>query len=307
MRTMPQHGILDQFIDYVDQRGLNMFGICVQRHGKLIAFHRWTADEPHPLYSMSKSYASIGVGIAIDEGRFALDDRVISFFPDSLPEKVSEYTAEMTVRDLLTMSCGVSEPVLMNGKQETGAERDWARVFLAARPDKKPGTVFVYDSGCTYMLSRIVARTTGQDLLDYMTPRLFAPLGIENPVWDRCPLGYSLGGSGLRLKTAQSLPFGQMLLQGGLWNGKRIVSTDWVREATAFQIATDNCGFFYDKSLGYGYQFWVAREGAYRASGAYGQGCFVLPHKDAVITYNAHTPDLQAILEGLWDLLIPAL
>ncbi len=301
-----KQGVLREYVEYIDERKIDMFGICVQQNGRLLDSFRWTADEPHPLYSMSKSYASIGVGIAIDEGRFSLEDRVVSFFPDLLPEKVSEYAAEMTVRDLLTMACGVSHPALMNGG-EAPAERDWAKAFLAVRPDMRPGSTFVYDSGCTYMLSRIVAKTTGEDLLDYMKPRLFDPLGIENPVWDRCPLGYSLGGTGLRLRTGQSLPFGQMLLQGGEWEGRRIVSAEWVREATSFQIATDNCGFFYDKSLGYGYQFWMAREGAYRASGAYGQGCFVLPHKDAVITYNAHCSDLQAILEGLWNIVIPKL
>ena len=297
--------ILREYIDYIDGRKINMFGICVQRHGKLIDSFRWTADEPHPLYSMSKSYTSVGVGIAIDEGRFSLTDKVISFFPELLPEQVNDYAAEMTVRDLLTMASGVSRPVLMSGSAV--AEKDWAKAFLSAQPDTRPGKTFVYDSGCTYMLSRIIAKTAGVDLLDYLTPHLFAPLGIEDPVWDRCPLGYSLGGSGLRLKTAQSLPFGQMLLQGGEWKGRRIVSAEWIREATSFQIATDNCGFFYDKSLGYGYQFWVARDGAYRASGAHGQGCFVIPRKDAVITYNAHTPDMQAILEGLWDIVIPKL
>lgn len=297
--------VLNEYVDYINERGINMYGICVQQDGELIDSFRWTPDEPHPLYSMSKSYTGVGVGIAIDEGRFSLSDKVCSFFPELLPDRVSDYAAEMSVRDLLMMASGVSQPALMNGNAVE--EKDWARVFLAATPDTRPGKTFVYDSGCTYMLSRIIAKTTGEDLLDYLKPRLFEPLGIADPVWDRCPLGYSLGGSGLRLKTAQSLPFGQMLLQGGEWEGKRIVSADWIRESTAFQIATDNCGFFYDKSLGYGYQFWVAREGAFRASGAHGQGCFVLPHRNAVITYNAHTPDMQAILEGLWDIVIAKL
>lgn len=174
-------------------------------------------------------------------------------------------------------------------------------------PDRAPGQVFVYDSGCTYMLSRIVQKTTGQDLLEYLRPRLFDPLEIEGPVWDKCPMGFSLGGTGLWLKTKQSLPFGRMLLQKGQYNGKQLVSQSWVEQATSFQIATDQCGFFYDKSLGYGYQFWMARQDAYRASGAHGQGCFVIPHKDAVITYNANTPDMQTILEKLWDLVIPNL
>ena len=294
--------VLKEYAAFIDSKNIGMYGICVQQRGEMIASHRWTGDVPHQLYSMSKSYTSIGVGIAIDEGRLALSDRVVSFFPELLPERPDDRMARMTVRDLLTMSAGFTNPI-----QPEAADRDWAAVFLSSAPDMEPGKTFVYDSMCTYMLSRIVARAAGEDLLDYMKPRLFDPLGIENPVWDRCPSGYSLGGTGLHLKTAQSLPFGQMLLQRGIWNGRRIVSEDWIGEATRYQIATDRCGFFYDKSLGYGYQFWIAREGAYRASGAYGQGCFVIPHKDAVITYNANAADLQSILEGLWDLVIPKL
>ncbi len=305
--------ILKKYVDYIDGKKIKMFGICVQQHGEMKDSHRWTEDRPHHLFSMSKSYVSIAVGIAVDEGRFSIDDRVISFFPELVPDWVGEHTARMTVKDLLMMAAGISRPVLMNGNiREPGsadprAEKDWAKVFLQTEPDMEPGKKFIYDSGCSYMLSRIIARATGQDMLDYLIPRLFGPLGIEDPVWDRCPLGYSLGGIGLRLKTADSLAFGQMLLQGGRWNGRRIVSEEWVREATTFKIATDDCGFFYDKSLGYGYQFWMGREGSFRASWAYGQGCFVIPGRDAVITYNADTDEMQALLEGMWDILIPEL
>ena len=299
--------ILRDYIDFIEQKHIDMYGICVQQHGVPIASHRWTADVPHQLYSMSKSYASIGVGIAIDEGRFSLSDRVVSFFPNLISNAIGEKMAQMTVRDLLMMAAGVSHPVLLGGRQREEMGEDWAEAFLTSEPDLQPGAAFVYDSGCTYMLSRIVASVAGMDLLDYMKPRLFEPLGIDNPVWDRCPMGYSLGGTGLHLTTAQSLAFGQMLLQGGSWRGKQVVSADWIADATRFQIATDNCGFFYDKSLGYGYQFWVGRHGTFRASGAYGQGCFVIPYKDAVITYNANTPDLQSVLEGLWDLVIERL
>jgi CubicO group peptidase (beta-lactamase class C family) len=299
-------GFLDPYVRMMDEKQINMFGIAVEQHGVLVDEYRWKPDQAHPLHSMSKSYTSIAVGMAIDEGRLRLEDRVIDFFPTLLPEKVSDYTAAMTVRDLLIMASGHSQPILMSGRREQ-LMQDWAEAFLAAAPERAPGQVFVYDSGCTYMLSRIIHRTTGLDLLEYLRPRLFDPLGIDNPVWDRCPMGFSLGGAGLWLRTKQSLPFGRMLLQKGWYNGKQLVSETWVEQATSFQIATDNCGFFYDKSLGYGYQFWMARQGAYRASGAHGQGCFVIPNRDAVITYNANTPDMQGILEGLWDLVIPQL
>jgi len=302
-----QKGFLDQYVNFINEKQINMFGIIVQQHGKIVDEHRWVEDVPHPLFSLSKSFTSVAVGMAIEEGRFTLDDKVIGFFPDLLPDVVSDNLAAMTVRDLLIMASGHEEPVLMGSQRDKITEKDWAKAFLAVPPVRKPGQVFVYDSGCTYMLSRIIHKTTGIDLFDYLMPRLFEPLGIENPVWDRCPMGFSLGGSGLNLRTSQILPFGQMLLQNGVWEGRKIVSEEWIREATQFKIATDNCGFFYDKALGYGYQFWVGREGSYRASGAHGQGCFVIPHKDAVIAYNSKTGDMQSLLEGLWDIVIPKL
>ena len=138
-------GILNEYIGYIDSRKINMFGICVQQNGKLMDEYRWTADTPHHIFSMSKSYTSIAVGMAIDEGLFSLNDKIVSFFPDLLPEEVSEYTASVTVRDLLMMACGVSRPVLMNGDlnlpyamdedEMNAAGRDWAKTFLAVQPD----------------------------------------------------------------------------------------------------------------------------------------------------------------------------
>ena len=312
---MNNSGILNEFIDYSNKNDLNMYGIALQQNGREIASYRWTKDERHPLHSMSKSYVSIAVGIAIDEGYISLSDTVVSFFPDIVLKETNAYLLQMTVRDLLIMASGHSEPVLMgrqreeltNDKWKESEEGDWTIVFLTSLPDHAPGEKFQYDSGCTYMLVRIIESATGKEFLEYITPRLFSPLGIDTPEWERCPRGHVKGGTGLSLRTEESLPFGQMLLQGGVYHDKRIVSENWIQEAAKFQIATDQSGFFYDKSLGYGYQFWVAREGAYRASGAYGQGCFVIPSRNAVICYNAHTGNLQGILEGLWEYLISKL
>ncbi|MBQ7063926.1 MAG: serine hydrolase [Firmicutes bacterium] len=306
---------LREFVELMDREQVHMFGIAIQKGGKLVDEYRWEPDVPHQLYSMSKSYTSMAVGIAIGEGRFGLDDRVADFFPEYDKGDISDLKKKTTVRHLLTMAAGHTQPVLMGGRAEElvnkdfrdPTENDWARAFLKAEPDHEPGTNFVYDSGCTYMLGRIVEKTSGEDTRDYLVPRLFEPLGIETPEWDRCPTGHSLCGSGLHLRTKQSLAFGQMLLQGGEYGGRQLVPAEWVKEATTFKIATDRCGFFPDKALGYGYQFWMARHGAYRASGAHGQGCFVVPYQDAVICYNAHTPKMQTLLEGLWDLVIPRL
>ncbi len=306
---------LTPFINCMNDNQVNMFGIAIQQGIDVIARYRWTEDVPHQLFSMSKSYTSMAVGIAISEGCFGLNDRLVDLFPEYTPENVHPYKAATTVRHLLTMSAGHDNPILLgrvaeelvNEGYKGVGDRDWVRAFMSIAPDRAPGEKFVYDNGCTYLLSRLISKYTGQNLLEYLDERLFRYLGIPTPEWDCCPAGYPLGASGLHLRTEDSLAFGRMLLDGGKYNGSQLVPEEWVREATTFKIRTDDAGFFPDKSLGYGYQFWMARHDCYRASGAATQGCFVVPYKDAVICYNADTGKMQLVLEALWDMVIPEL
>jgi len=299
------------FVETANRKNLGMYGVAVNQHGRFLGEYRFVPDEPHPLYSLSKSFASTAVGMAADEGLLKITDRVVSFFPEFLPDEVGGGLAAMTVRDLLVMASGHSAPVLMRRPPDAQTppeeqDRDWVALFLAAKPDIMPGKRFVYDSGCTYMLSAVLQKLTGQTMRDYLMPRLFEPLGIENPVWDTCPRGRTLGGTGLHLRTTQILPFGQLYLQDGVWNGKRLLSSKWIAQATSYQIGT-TCAEIYDKRMGYGYQFWMARHESYRASGAHGQGCMILPKWDAVIAYNAKTSDMQGILDNVWDNIAPKL
>ena len=306
---------LTPFIRCMDENEVNLFGIAILQGNDVIARYRWTEDVPHQLYSMSKSYTAMAVGIAISEGCFGLDDKLVDLFPEHTPSDVHPYKAATTVRHLLTMSAGHDNPLLLGRRAEEKTndqfkeveDPDWVRAFMSAAPDRAPGEKFVYDSGCTYLLSRLISKYTGQDLLEYLDERLFPYLGIRTPEWDRCPAGYPLGASGLHLRTEDSLAFGRMLLDGGKYNGRQLVPAEWVKEATTFKIRTDDAGFFPDKSLGYGYQFWMARHDCYRASGAATQGCFVIPYKDAVICYNGNTGKMQLLLEKLWELVIPNL
>ncbi len=298
-------GLLD-FVNTVETTNLNLHSLMVVRHGQVVAEGWWAPYAPqfkHTLYSLSKSFTSTAVGMAVAEGKLTVEDNVISFFKEDLPATVSENLAAMRVKDLLTMTTGHDkEPTAI---MRADGNKNWIKQFLAHPVEHKPGTHFVYNSGATYMLSAIVQKLTGQPVLAYLKPRLFDPLGIEGEDWEVDPNGINTGGWGLRLKTEDIAKFGQLYLQKGVWNGKR-----WIADATRGQVqsvggkrkAEEN-----DWLQGYGYQFWRCRHDAYRGDGAMGQYCIVLPNEDAVVAITSETGDMQAILDAVWNHILPAL
>lgn len=298
-------GFLDDFILRVKAEGLTLHGIAVQQDGETVAQHQWVPDEPHILHSLSKSFTAMAVGLAIDDGVLALTDQVYELFPEDCPPKISPYLEQMTIRHLLTMAAGHDTPKLLREQRVNVTDQNWARYYLSCELDRRPGDRFMYDTGCTYMLSYAVQKATGQTLLDYLTTRLFEPLGIGRPRWDTCPRGVNIGGAGLYLRTAQILPFGQMLLGEGLYKGRQLVPEVWVAEAIRRQIDTHSDRPDWDS--GYGYQFWMCQNGAYRGDGAEGQLCIVAPEKRAVIAVTADEPDMQAELNAIWETIWPKL
>lgn len=301
--------ILD-FIDAVEQHEHPLdavHSLMLLRHGKVIAEGWWAPygrDLPHMLYSLSKSFTSSAIGFAVDEGLLGLDDPVLSFFPDDAPEHPSNNLKAMTVRHLLSMNTGHHEDTL--NAVWRGGDDDWPRAFLAQPVAHAPGTWFAYNTPATYMLSAIVSRLTGESLLDYLRPRLFNPLGIENPAWDADSQGRSLGGSGLHITTEAIARFGQLYLQKGMWEGWRVVPEAWVDEATSVHSDSGNTQTNPDWSAGYGYQFWRGRHNTYRGDGAFGQFCLVLPEHDAVVAITSGVRDMQGLLDKVWTYLLPA-
>ncbi len=305
------NGIVE-FINAVNASGHEIHSMMILMHGKVIAEGWWAPYRPdlkHSLYSLSKSFTSTAVGFAVHEKKLSVNDKVISFFPDKLPGTVSANLSEMTIRDLLTMSAGQErEP-----RDEVRVKSDdWVRAFLAYPVKNKPGTVFLYNSLATYMLSAIVQKVTGQKIIDYLTPRLFKPLGITGMDWETSPGGINTGGWGLRLKTEDIARFGQAYLQKGKWMGKQVIPEPWVTEATSFKIdnsagASASRKESSDWMQGYCYQFWRCRHNAYRGDGAFGQYCIVLPDQDAVIAITSETKDMQGELNLVWQYLLPAL
>lgn len=305
-------GLLD-FTTAIEKANLNVHSIMVVRHGQVVGEGWWAPYAPqlkHTLYSLSKAFTSTAVGLAVAEGRLTVDDKIVSFFPDQLSATVSENLAAMRVKDLLTMSTGHDKEPNIRANGNT----NWIKAFLAAPVDHKPGTHFLYNSGATYMLSAIVQKLTGQPILTYLTPRLFGPLGIEGADWEVDPNGINTGGWGLRLHTEDIAKFGQLCLQKGMWNGKRLLPEAWVADATRFEVQSGTPGSETkplnpesDWHQGYGYQFWRCRHNAYRGDGAMGQYCIVMPDQDAVIAITSETSDMQAILAAVWDHILPAM
>jgi len=209
----------------------------------------------------------------------------------------------MRVYDLLTMHTGHDKDTM--GRLRTPDNNDWVKGFLQLEVPEKPGSLFLYNTGATYMLSAIVQKVTGQNLMTYLKPRLFVPLEIEGADWETDPQGINVGGYGLRIRTQDILNFGQLYLQNGEWNGKQLLSKEWIAEATKKQVnSQDNTS---DWGQGYGYQFWRCKPGCYRGDGAFGQYCIVVPDKNAVIAITSETKDMGASMQLVWDHILPAM
>ena len=294
---------LTEFVATLDEQIDTMHSFMIVRHGQVVAEGWWapqSASEPHVLWSLSKSFTSTAVGLVIEEGKLSLEDHVIDFFPDDLPEQVPDHLKQMTVRDLLTMSAGHADEAKLT------PDNHWAEAFLAHPVPHEPGTHFRYNTPATYMCSAIVQKVTGQTVLEYLRPRLFEPLGIESPRWDTSPQGESIGGYGLFLRTEDIAKFGQLYLQRGRWNGKQIIPETWVEQATSKQVENGSNPNS-DWNQGYGFQFWRCRHGAFRGDGMAGQFCIVIPEQDVVVAMTANCRDMQAELNVVWDKLLPAL
>jgi CubicO group peptidase (beta-lactamase class C family) len=312
LQGMSSAGI-SSFLDAIEKSGIQFHSLMIVRNGSVVTEGWWApyaAPLKHTLYSLSKSFTSSAVGLAIAEGKFTLDSPVVSFFPDDKPADVSANLAAMKVKHLLSMSTG-------HFKDTTAALREgpdsmtWAKKFLMQPVEREPGTYFVYNTGATYMLSAIVQKATGQNVLDYLKPRLFEPLGIEGMDWENNAEGVSVGGYGLRVRTEDIAKFGLLYLQKGKWNGKQILPAAWIDDATASHVdnspgRTRGKQPDDDWAQGYGYQFWRCTHNAVRGDGAFGQFCIMMPEQNAVVAITSESFDLQGSMNLIWNHLLPA-
>lgn len=297
-------------LDRLEARSVECHSIMIVRHGHVVAEGWWapySADRPHLLYSLTKSFTSTAVGLAVTDGLLALDDRVVDVLPDHVPDPIPEQGRRLTVHHLLSMTAGHETDSLDAAwRLEPG---DLTKGFLRGPFAHAEGTRHTYDNATTYILARMVERVTGRGLPEFLDARLFRPMGIEHADWDRVASGAAFGFHGLHLRTEAVAAFGELLLRQGAWGDRQLVPAEWVKLATSRQIETRQ---FPDGSRdveslqGYGYQFWMSRDG-YRGDGAYEQLCMVYPEHDLVVAMTAGDGPHGEAPAAVRDCLLPDL
>lgn len=269
---------------------LGVLGIKVTQRGELIGKELWDEECRRNVYSASKSFTSCAVGFAVQEGLLSLDEKLTDAFAADLPGRVDENLAKATVRDLLTMQLGQGSANLMGAQRPLYVEDDWVKLSLRIPFVNEPGTHFLYNNVGPYLAGVLVQRRSGCDLVSYLTPRLFAHLGIKRPTWETDPCGYTFGAGGLFLTMSELHKFGQFYLQKGEWNGKKLLNSAWVEESTRAY-----------KDAPYGYLFWRGEYNSYRADGKYSQLSIVLPDQDAVVTVVAECRRNEELMRLIYD------
>lgn len=293
-RCTPEEGglssaVLDRYLQALTQSRVNLHSLLLYRHGHILHESYWapyTAQTLHRMYSVSKSFASMGIGILTGEGKISLDDRVLSFFPDKAPAQPHPYLAAVTIRDLLKMA-SIHDTTPYDGPHGL----DWVTPFFTTQPTHLPGQVFQYDSQATLMCTAILERVTGQSLLDYLRPRLLDPIGFSPDAWCvQSPCGVSWAASGILCTPMDLMKFAITLLQGGKFGGQQLIPADYVREAVSYQI--DNHVGSATLQEGYGYQVWRLPQGGF---GCVGMGCqlaLCYPEQDFILVCTGDTQEL---------------
>ena len=283
-------GSIVRFLDKMKTYAFPLHSYIITRHGKIAAegyTDPFGPDTKHRMYSVSKSFTSVAVGMLVTEGRLRLDDTVASFFPEYLPDEPDEYTLRATVRDLLRMA---------TQNEETSYDwddPDFVKTFFDNKqPKHEPGTIFHYDTAGTTVLMAVVEKLSGKPILEYMRP-LLDELGISKDIWCvETPEGRSWTGSGILCTPRDLLKFGQFCLNRGQWNGKQLVDRDYMLKATTKQIDITTADSSYIRD-GYGYQFWMMRRGGFACCGMGCQYAFMDPENDVVVVLTADTQGIN--------------
>lgn len=290
---------LVEALDAVDE----VHGLVVVTRDAVVAEGWWdpyTPERPHQLFSLSKTFTSIAVGLAEAEGLLSVDDLLLDHLDPGEGVDPDPRLRRMRLEHLLTMTTGHDEDTT----DRVVDEHDWVRAFCSLPVEHEPGTHFVYNTAATAMLSAVVQRVTGQRVVEYLAPRVLEPLGIDGLTSEQSPTGFDMGGFGMSARTEDLARLGQLLLDDGVWLGRRLLPEGWVARATAARTPSTNENP--DWQQGYGYQVWRGRHGSFRGDGAFGQFCVVLPGLRTVVAVTAGTQDMQGVLDALWAHLLPA-
>ncbi|MBR4457844.1 MAG: serine hydrolase [Clostridia bacterium] len=299
-----------RFLDaWERERGTVQFhSMILLRHGKIVCrmnFAPYDDVTPHTMFSLSKSFTSAAAGFAVSEGKLRWDSSVVDVLPEEIPEGRAEELRCVTLEALLCMGSGL-DPASDSPSRTPGVT--WARHVLSHKPVHPPMTHFHYNSFGTYLVSCMVQKAVGENIRDYLIPRLFQPLGIGVPEWDMSPEGVCCGGFGLHLKAEDIARFGQCLLQKGVRDGRQVLPEGWVELATREHIA-NYAGEREEGNewgQGYGFQFWRCIDGRYRGDGAMGQACIVDEARDAVLAVTCGTGDMGTEFRLIREHIFPA-
>jgi CubicO group peptidase (beta-lactamase class C family) len=296
------HQMLAQALQVIADRRLDLHSLLIIRHGYLVSetyFQSFQATFKHDLYSVTKSFTATLVGIAVDQHGLRLDAPALGFFPDRQFANLDDRKQAMTVEGLLTMASGLDWQEGDAAYSSMFTSLDWVKAVLDRPMAGQPGREFNYCSGCSHVLMAIVQAQTGQDALAFARQNLFKPLGITDLAWSMDPHGIPVGGWGLNLTPRDMAKLGYLYLHNGMWDGRQIVSAEWVEAATRQHIDAGD--------LGYGYQWWVApRLGGYAALGRGGQTVFVNPALDLVVVTTANIDGHEAIFDLIGGYILPA-
>lgn len=295
-----------RFIKYVEDKNIELHSLMIIRHGKCCASGWWAPYGPeylHPMCSFSKSVTSIAVGFAEQEGLLRLEEKIADIFPEYLPENPTQELMHVQLQHLLTMSCGHDTETEAMGE-------DWIREFLSNPFRHEPGTFFRYNTAGTNMLAAVLKKKTGQNVTEYLRPRLLDPLGIRNIFCDCLPgpEAVEIGGGAMKLCTEDMAKIAYFLLKKGMWEGKQLLRESWFERACSKQIETkgDADGHVGDWACGYGYQFWMcAHPKAFRADGAFGQFGIVFPDLNMIVVTTAATEQTQELMDSIQRYFIP--
>ncbi len=271
--------------------------VALYQNGEMLLSRHFVPDLPRLIYSHTKSYVSTLAGIAIDEGKLTSDTTLCSLFPEYDGVITDHRVKTITLRHLLTMSSGFGGAFLMGVNRRKGEGMpDYVAYMLGKQLVYTPGEKFVYSNADTHLAGCMVQRAVGETLLRYAYRKLFEPMGMGFPGWETDPAGTAFGGTGLYLRNEEMMKLGILYLQEGVWQGKRLVSRDWVKAAGSKQIDTGHTEPWHS---GYGYQFWMIlqKENAFRADGAYGQFSLIFPSENAVVgIQSSETNDVNRLI-----------
>lgn len=279
--------------------------LCLTSRENLASYvkYPYRLDMPKLFYSMTKTVTSLAVGIAEDQGLLSVEDPIVRFFPELLPANPDPHLGEITIRHLLTMSCGIHEDTY----PQLFVQDNWIRAFLAQRFPHEPGTYFRYCTHGTHVLSGIITRVSGLSLEDFVNCYLFHPMGIFEAKWEHAPEGLVAGGMGLSLYPMSLVKLASLFLSDGVYEGKRLVSSRYLAMATTTQmIKQDYVGdpnFEYFGSE-YGFQIHVGKHGYYRMEGSFGQLCLIAPDKDLAVIVFCQNADFEQLLKLVYTHLL---